>query len=222
MIKKILIIIAIIMVQHTNAQLNQDSIAYSFDFNFKDGLLLSFKDLKNNNALPFRNIITKYDYRKGDFLDLLLKEKEIRFFKNGKKQIIPVTEIWAYVNKSHIYIQFNKKFYRIPSVGSISFFMANIEVEYQRSIDNWSGNTYGGMYGTESYKSNELRRFLVDFTDGTIYDYTIRNIEKLISKDKEIYKIFNTLRKRQKRKNAFIYIKKYNDANPWYIYNNKK
>jgi len=216
--KKALIIIVLIISQFTWAQKQQDSTAYSVDFQFGDGLLLSFKDLKNNNALPFRNIITKYDYRKGDFFKLLLKEKEIRFFKDGKKQVIPISEVWGYVNKSHIYIQFNEKFYRVPAVGSISFFMANIEVEYQRSMDNWNMGMYGGFTGTETYKSNELRRFLIDFTDGTVYTYTLQNIENLISKNKLIYDEFISLRKRQKRKNAFMYIKKYNDATPWYIY----
>ena len=218
--KKTLIIIALIISQFVWAQKQQDSTAYSFDFQFNDGLLLSFKDLKSNTALPFRNIITKYDYRKGDFLKLLLKEKEIRFFKDGKKQLIPISEVWGYVNKSHIYIQFNKKFYRVPAVGSISFFMAKIEVEYQRSMDNWNMGMYGGFAGTESYKSEKLMQFLVDFTDGTIYDYSIQNIENLISGNKTIYDAFNSLRKRQKRKNAFMYIKKYNDATPWYIYKN--
>ena len=94
--------------------------------------------------------------------------------------------------------------------------MANIEVEYQSSVNSWDMGMHGGM-GTEMYKTNELKQFLIDFSDGTIYDYSIKNIAHLIHRDINIYNEFNALRKRQKRKNSFVYIKKYNDAHPWYI-----
>ena len=95
--KGIFIIITIILTQISWAQ-KQDSTAYTINFHFNKGLLLSFQDLKNNQALPFCNIITKYDYRKNNFLDLLLQEKKIRFFKNGKKQVLAISDIWGYVD----------------------------------------------------------------------------------------------------------------------------
>jgi len=200
---------------YTNNYVQGDSVKYSIDFKFNDGLFLNFQQVLSNDPLPFKNIISEKNISSETFTSDLLNKNKIRVFLDGVKVEISTSSIWAYAKNGVLYIQHLKAFYRIPSIGSISFFVANIEVKYQSQIDPWSPNYYNSV---NEYTTTELHKYLIDFKDGTLYDYSIQNIETLISSDTQLFNEFTALRKRKRKQMAFIYIRRYNENNPLYFF----
>ena len=208
----------ILSVNLSSAQDKTDSTLYSVDFKFNDGIFLNIEQLKENNAIPYKNIISNEDYTSNNFISKVLLNNEIHFYYKGKRESINTRKIWGYAQNGVLYINTQESFYRIPSVGSISFFVASVTVEYQSSADPW-GNSYNGIQN-QNYTSSEIHRFLLDFNDGSLYNYTLSNIEKLIAKDKILYKEFMSLKKRVRKQKSFIYIRRFNENNPLYFPNN--
>lgn len=216
-LKQISLLIFLLLYSAPNifAQEQTDSIKYSIDFRFTDGLFLNFNQVTSNNAIPYKNIISQDNYSSENFITKVLSAPRFKLFHNGEKIEVLSKNVWGYSLNGILHIQSNGQFYRVPSVGSISFFVANIEVEYQSNIDPWSSNYYN-MYD-RTYTTTELQKFLLDFADGSLYEYSIKNIEELISSDTKLFTEFTSLKKRKRRQMAFIYIRRFNENNPLYF-----
>ena len=197
------------------AQNTVDSTKYTIDFVFSDGIFLNFSQVKRNDAIPFKNVISSENYSNNNFVKKILENDEIKVFVNGDKKEISRKNIWGYAQNGVLYIQYLDHFFRIPSIGSLSFFIANVEVQYQANIDPWS-NSYYGVQG-QNYTTTELQQYILDFKTGLIYDYSIKNVEKLISIDHELHTEFTNLKKRKQKQMAFIYIRRFNELHPLYF-----
>ncbi len=214
---KFVILTFILYLMSTNQLFaQQDSVKYDLDFKFNDGFFLDFNQVRSNQAIPFKNIITNNNTDL--FLEKLTNIPSFMLFVNGEKKNIETKNIWGYAKNDVIYIQYNKKFYRVPSIGSISFFVANIEVQYQTGMNPWNNSFYGTQ--GQSYTTDELHQFLIDFKTGTLYEYSIKSIEKLISFDKELFTEYTKLKKRKQKQLSFIYIRRFNESHPLYFPNN--
>ena len=194
-----------------------DSIKYSIDFRFNDGVFINFNHVTSNTAIPFKNIISPENYLDDNFIEKILSQDKIKLFIDGEKKEFLTKNIWGYAQHGVLYVQFSGQFYRVPSIGKISFFVANVEVEYQSQIDPWSSNYYN-MYD-RSYKTTELRKFLLDFKTGTLYEYSVQNVAKLIEPDTQLFNEFMKLKKRKRKQMAFIYIRRFNENNPLFFPN---
>lgn len=197
------------------AQANNDSILYTIDFKFNDGIFLNIEQVKENQAISFKNIISKDNYKSNQFLDHLLSENKFTLFYEGQKTEIQTKNLWGFSRNGILYYQLNQKFHRITSIGSISFFVANIEVEHSRYDDPFSSR-YSTM-PTQSYKTTELHKFLFDINNGTLFAFSAQNVADLISSDFELHQEFTSLRKRKRNKMAFIYIRRFNEKHPLYF-----
>jgi len=211
----ILIFLLFITTSQLFSQNTTDSIKYSIDFKFNDGVFLKFEDVISNQAVPFKNIISNENYSDESFITKVLSKEKIRIFIEGDKKEFSTHNIWGYAKNGVLYTRFSDQFYRVPSIGKISFFVANVEVEYQSQVDPWSSNYYN-MYD-RSYTTTELRKFLLDFSDGTLYEYSIQNIAKLIEPDKELFNDFMALKRKKRKQMAFIYIRRFNENNPLFF-----
>ena len=208
----------LIFINISYCQKTTDSTQYTVDFRFTDGIFLNFEQVKANNAVPLKNIISNEDYLSDNFISKILHKQEIYFYFKGIKRTISSKSIWGYAQNGVLYINVQDNFYRIPSIGSISFFVASVKVEYQSPIDPWSNSYYGIQ--NQNYTTSEIQRFLLDFGDGSLYSYSIKNIEKLISKDDILYKDYMSLKKRIRKQKSFIYIRRFNENKPLYFPNN--
>ena len=207
------ILFFLISINLTHAQ--SDSVKYDIDFKFNDGIFINFNQVRYNNAIPFKNIITSKNYQDPNFVKEILSQKSLKVFVNGEKKEISNNTIWGYAQNGVLYIHHQNYFYRVPSVGKISFFVANIEVRHQTNIDPWSNSYYGAQ--NQSYSSTELHNFLLDFNTGTLYNYSVKSIEHLISSNEELHKEFTDLKKRKQKQMAFIYIRRFNESSPLYF-----
>jgi len=198
-----------------NVENNKGKVKYTPAFKFTDGIFLNFQQVKNNNPVPKSQILTTIDYNSFDFYDKLFENKFITIYDNlGIQKKIEVKKIWGFSNKGIIFINMNDEFNRIPVFGSISHFIANKTVqEYNPYRYNNSYYYYNDPYSTKTV----MVQYLLDFDTGNIYDFTIGSVEKIISKDIELYEEFSKLSNRKKKKLKFLYIRKYNQKHPVYF-----
>ncbi|MFW6218679.1 MAG: hypothetical protein ACOC3S_01020 [Bacteroidota bacterium] len=197
-------------------------VKYHADFKFKNGIFLSFTDLKENAPVPPSRIATTLDHDNRDFYERLFKDEKIYFFNIlGQKVEVKTKNIWGFSRNGIIHVQVGDGFTRLTYIGSISHFVADITT-YQTQYNPYhnpyyySGrNTYG--YYPSTQKNTDLRQFILDFETGRILEYNHENIAVLLMKDPELHDEYMALRKRKKKQLMFYYIRKFNERNPLYL-----
>ena len=147
-------------------------VQYDQSFQFREGIFLTFKDFKNNTAVPNSAIVTNLNPNSPDFYNELLTDKVIKL-KTASDSIVDwkTNEIWGFCRNGNIYINYQNDFYRIPVLGSLSHFVAKVVVR-NSFYDPWNG------VPTDQYQT-ELRQFILDFETGDIYDFELENFLKL-------------------------------------------
>ena len=201
-----------------------DSLPPTDEVVLKDGVYLSFNDLKNNNPLPKENIVINGDKTQPDFISKTLSDnKEIIFSYKGSQYKAEVNKIWGYCQNGIISVNYLGKFSRITLFGTISHFLATIAVT--RYVNNggygmgMGGMGYGGMgygMGGPSVKQtvNETHEFLLDFKTGDIAECTTTNLEVLLSRDMKLYEQYMNLKRKKRKEFMLLYIRKYDNEHP--------
>jgi hypothetical protein len=208
----------------------QDStlVPYSPDFDFREGIYLTFNQFKNNSPLPKYKLITNVNKDMPTFLSEVLKADTI-FYIGSKGEIIPYpkSKIWGYCENNTVFINYNKKFNRILIIGKIGFFISKLTVT-STIYDNMM---YPGYYYYDPFyypisgyprkvKNDEIIRYLIDFNTGEVLPFDYKNLELLLSSDTELYNEYISLPKRKRKKLIFMYIRRFNERNPLYIKKN--
>lgn len=199
-------------------------VMYTPDFEFTDGIYLTFEQVRHNSPIPKSRLITDVDYSSKDFFEQVLDNKNIYFFNNvGMKQQVKTSDIWGFSRNGVLYIAMEEGFYRITIIGSICHFVATVTTYDTRYYDPYHYNPYyynnyyryGGYPAT--FSSNELRQYLLDFDTGEVLDYNRERLEILLMKDPELHDEYSQLRRKKKKQLKFLYLRKYNERNPLYI-----
>ncbi len=219
----ITLLVAILLSLNAFSQENKEGmVKYTPDFEFTDGIFLSFDQVRNNSPLPYARIITNYDHTDPDFYNNLLNEKKISFFDgNGIRQEVSVSKLWGFSRNGILYIRLSEGFSRVTIIGSICHFVANITTYDSRHYDPYYYynpyyyNPYMSMPRTT--RNSEMRQFIIDFETGKVMDYDVKGLEVLLMKDPELHDEYTTLKKRKQNQLKFLYIRKFNERNPLYI-----
>ncbi len=195
-------------------------VKYSVDFEFTDGVYISFLQVKENKPVRPERIISDINPESFDYYNELMKNNKIYFIDDfGVKQSVETKTIWGYARSGTLYINYNNTFNRIPVVGTISHFVADVTVIRERMADPfYYNNFYSPLNST--YTTREMRQYLLDFKSGKIYPYNLQSVEVLLMQDPEIYDEFNQLKRKKKKKLLFFYIRKFNERNPLYVVKN--
>lgn len=192
-------------------------IKYTPDYEFKEGVFISFEQVKLNKPISISRIISDSKPNSFDYFKELVKKEKIVFIDDfGIKQEIETKKIWGYSRSGTLYINYNYEFNRIPVIGSIAHFIADVTVLRERMPDPFYYNRYYSPMNS-TYETREMRQYLLDFNSGKIYHYNIHSVEVLLMQDVELYDEFNRLKKRKKKKMLFFYIRKYNEREPLYL-----
>lgn len=195
-------------------------VPFNEDFRFRDGIYLNVEDVKRNNPLPKERIITDLNENDYTFFENLLQGDNIYVLDDmGIKVEIKVKNIWGFSQNGILYIRWNNEFNRIPVFGSICHFIADktyVDNNYNPYYNNY--NYYNPYYypNTQTVKT-ELRQYILDMETGQVMDYTHENLEIIISRDKALYEEFVKLKTKQKKMLKFLYLRKFNENNPFYF-----
>ena len=194
-----------------------NNVKYTPGYEFNEGVFVSFEQVKMNKPINPARIVFDYDIESFDYIDELVKQDNIYFVDDfGVKQNIETKSIWGFSKRGTLYINYNYEFNRIPVVGSISHFIADMTVIRDRMSDPFSYNNYYSPLNS-TYSTKEMRQYLLDFNSGKIYQYNFQSVEVLFMQDPEIFDEFNLLKKKKKKKLLFFYIRKFNEKNPLYL-----
>ena len=220
------------------AQINKDTVQYTPDFKFKDGIYLNFDMVRENNPIPKAKFLTSVDYNDREFFTELLKGDKIYFYDNlGLRQEIEKKTIWGFARNGVLYRRVQDNFNRITFFGSIIHYVADVTT-YEPNYSNYpygyynpyyssyynpyyySPYSYGYPYNSSTSRTN-LRQFIIDFETGEEREYNLQNLELLLMRDPEIYEEFLSLRGKNQKKMMFVFLRKFNEKHPVFIPVNK-
>jgi hypothetical protein len=211
-------LIAMVFCSMVNAQADSNNlIAYSSEYEFKEGIYLNFEQLKSNSPIAKARILASEDLNDADFFKNLLDKPKLYFFDSyGTKQEIESSKVWGYCRNNILYVNVNGSFFRITYMGNISHFLASYTYITQPS--------QYGYYGVDNYRSTsdynktqEVKQMILDFQTGKILEFNLKNIEIILARDPELYNQFTDLRRKKQKQLKFVYLRKYNERNPLYL-----
>lgn len=208
---------------------------YNPDFKFRDGLFLSFEQVKNNDPIPKAKILIAVDYNDREFFKKLM-EKEVMYYYNdlGQRQSIARDDLWGYARNGVLYIQVQGDFHRVTYMGSITHFVADITTYEQRYYDPYYYSPYSAAnryyynpysyyspystpYSRAQYSKNEMKQYVLNFETGKFMEFDYKSVEVLLMPDLELYEEYMKLSRRKKKQLKFLYIRKYNEKHPVYL-----
>ena len=212
-----------------------NSVKYTPEFNFREGFYLNFDQVKNNRPIPKSRILTSIDYSSKTFFDQVTESQSFTYFDDlGNGQEVETNKLWGYSKNGILYINIGGAFNRITIMGNICHFVANITTYSNRYNSPYGYSPYGYNYpysyspyhspygspygyGSPSYRTTELRQFLLDFNTGKVVEYDSKNVAIMLMSDPELHDEFSSLRSKKQQQLRFMYIRKYNERHPLFI-----
>ena len=193
------------VVSNTGAKV--DSVIYSRDYEFKEGVYLSLKQLKGNCPVSKLAIVSTYPKSEPDFFTEVLRQKEVVFLDSaGAEHRFLSSGILGYCSNRTIYLNIiindRKTYHRLDVVGSLSLFTAFARTDLLYNNPN---------------NNNSLHQFIYDMRTNKMLDFSAENMEKILESDSVLYDQFMALKKRAKANSIFIYLRKYNERHPLYL-----
>jgi hypothetical protein len=193
----------------------QQMVPYDLDFNFNDGIYLSFADFKTNNPIPVTYIISEHDIRLPDYMELVTEAEMVRYYNDlGEERSVKTSALWGYSFGGKAFIRHGDGFFRMPIFGAIAHFTAVVTV-YQTVSDPMMMNP--GMMPYREVPVQELRQFILDMRSGQVSPYTIDNTLALMPADRDLVDEFLKLKKKQQQEGLLLLIRKFNDRYPVYF-----
>jgi len=214
----------------------REMVEFTPDFRFRDGIFMTFEQVRENKPLSKAKILTSADYNDRDFFKQVFANDNIFFYDAlGIRQEVSTEDIWGYARNGILYVQIQGGFNRITYVGNICHFVADITT-YDRRYYGSPYNYYDPYYSPYSYNyyspyyspyympyrpttvsRNELVQYMIEFETGKLIEYDLKNVELLLMKDPELYDEFMKLSKKKKKQQMFLYLRKYNEKHPLYL-----
>lgn len=198
-------------------------VKYTPEFQFSSGLYLDFSQVRDNKPIPSVRIVSNDDPLDFSFYKNLVKNKTIGYFDEfGAKQEISTTNVWGYCQQGKIFIQYNGEFNRVPIIGRVCHFIADVTVvdtHYDPYYSDYYNNYgyynpyYSRPYGRTT-KSQETRQYLLDFESGKIMDFNKESVKIILMQDPELYDEFMKVKKRQQNDLLFFFLRRLNEKYP--------
>ncbi|MBI5218858.1 MAG: hypothetical protein HY958_08005 [Bacteroidia bacterium] len=209
----LLLILSGLIYSSAFSQTGQKMVEYTPDFKFKEGIFISFDQVKLNKPITKTRIVTKIGAGDFEYFVKVLSEENLTYFDDyGIQKIIKVNDIWGYCRKGMLFINWQGEFNRVPVIGGISYFAALVSVPGSRFPDPF--DPFYPTVGTTDNRQEDMRQFLIDYETGQVLDFSYDNVAQLLKPDNELYEEYKALKKRKKKQLTFIYIRKFNEKHP--------
>jgi len=197
-------------------------VKYTPEFQFSSGLYLNFNQVRENNPIPSVRIISNDDPLDFNFYRNLVKNKKLGYFDElGAQQEISTANIWGYCQDGKIYIQYNGEFNRIPIIGRVCHFIADITVidtHYDPYYSDYYNSGYYNPYYSRPYnrttKTSEMRQYLIDFETGKVLNFDRESVQVMLMRDPGLYDEFMKVKKRQQNDLLFFFLRRLNEKYP--------
>ncbi|HOY39401.1 MAG: hypothetical protein KBB11_08710 [Bacteroidales bacterium] len=194
-------------------------IAYSFGFNFKNGIYLNFDQFRNNSPVAIESVVIDFDKNKyNDVYDYIDNSKTLQYYNEfGILSETSTASLWGYCRNGKPWVNWSNGFRQIGFIGSVCHFVATIIVYQDMSASPYYDPYSYNYMGSNQYYTSELHQLIITMNTGEILDFDVENVARAISSDTALYNEFNDLSKRKKRNMMFYYIRKFNENHPLYL-----
>lgn len=190
-----------------------DSVLYTRDFEFKEGIYLTIEQFRNNEPIPPSAIVSSIPKTELDFLTQVVEKKKVVYKdRTGAEQEIASASIWGYCRNRTLFISFNQTFNRVNLIGSLCHFTCEVVV-----LSTYQDPMYYNHGMSNSY--NELRQFIFCMDSNLVKDFNTPAMEEILQNDTELYAQFMKMKRKEKGNSIFMYLRKYNEKHPLYIKN---
>src|SRR6267378_1651508 len=121
---RILFIFFYLLPNYRAAAAPSDTVKYSKDFEFREGIYLSFAGFRNNNPIASSKIVSDLDRTSSNFIADVVSRKSIVYLDStGSQQKIAGDRVWGFCQNRTAYIYFNGEFNRVAVIGSLCHFV---------------------------------------------------------------------------------------------------
>lgn len=188
-----------------------DSILYTRDFEFKEGIYLTVDQFRNNEPIPQSAIVSPIPKTEHNFLTQVMERKKITYKdETGTEQQIPTSSIWGYCRNRILFLNFNQTFNRVNVIGNLCHFTSEVVV-----LSTYQDPLYYNRGMSSSY--NELKQFIFCMNSNIVKDFSTPSMEEILKTDPELYDQFMSMKRKEKGNSIFTYLRKYNEKHPLYI-----
>lgn len=199
--------------------LGQDSIRYNHDFEFYDGLYLSFKDFRNDNPIDFDRVLSTHKVDDPMFIDELIGSSFFSYRDGfGELRELSTNRIWGFSRRGKPFVVLNAQSYM--GVVSTRRYSKGGKNEYGRFVElgQISLIQVNMMVTSPAQGFNQTGQFLLSTKTGKLVHYTLNNFEELLKSDSELHAEFIRLGSPKKKKERFfLLLKRYNQRHPIYF-----
>ena len=221
----------------------QNMVAYSSDYVFKDGLYISFQDFKNNNPIPITHILSDFDIRDPNYLDMILNQDSVVYYDNlFEERIIAVEDLWGFCKRNKVFIGFGEKssfnnpaffdFYPLMNIGAFSFFTA---MESYYSTMSTTPSMGMGLGYRDPMLNNDITvteseqvQLILQFSTGKILlakrgdmsHLPVDLVLQLIKPDGPLLTEFESLSLRDQKLKGMFFLRRFNERNAIYLPSN--
>ena len=174
--------------------MEEDYTIYSNNFDFKQGIYLSFNEFKSNSP----GLIEEFERRGNNIL----------VFNDSAKKFLAVNpnSVWGYCYDNNVYISTEGGFWKIVNVGQLSQFTAIVITKFQ-TVD-----TFG--FPIERY-SKVLSQLFLDFNTGEVKRLKKENLLPYLEETNILSK--KVEKKLKSEEGLIMALKEYNKLNPIYF-----
>jgi len=201
MMRFVLLIALLSIPRFAAAQMDTLWVPWTRDFNFTDGIYLSFQDLRRNApSIPLSAITNELGSPIMDLDDV--EGPMFRANAKGVRERFPLDAAWGYCQSGVVHVRAGTGFPRVGLMGSLAHVLYR---QVQRTMDPYM------MYGSTTY-TVETQAFL-DMTDGSLFPFTAESMIRVLQRDALLLEGFNALSKRDRNRpeTLFAYMRRYNE-----------
>ena len=193
-----------------------DSVAYSKDYEFTEGIYLHSADFRNNSPITKEQIVIDYPKTELDFWDQMILKQSFKYKDfEGIEHSIPITKVWGiYYNKS-LYFNSTYGFKKFLFIGSLS--LIENDERGANSIYSENKNILGSTANALNYGIPKYSKYVFDFQDKELMDFNVSTMKQILKRDTELSQEFKSLSNKKQKQMLFIYLRKYNEKHPFYL-----
>lgn len=216
--KTVVFLLFTIAVQQADAQ-EENLVKYTSDFEFTNGIYLTFNHFKNNDPVQPEEIISTVSRDDPEYYRKIFNTRSFRITSNDSTSVSIFTEdVFGFAQNGEPFLQFGGRFRKIIVLGMLSYFAPGAgDPEVQPRFSTVDETDQISPPG-ESFK-----QIIFHFETGEFTNLTEETVADFISNAPDLHREFIHLRRKERRKQMYRFIQKYNQANPIYIpvYNNQ-
>ncbi len=224
----------------------QELVQYSSDFQFQDGVYLSFQDFENNRPIAPTYILSNLDIRSADYIEQVLELDTLTYYDGlFEEQKVLASQVWGFSRGGKVYIGFwdleekddgkiEEGWYPLMFIGAYSYF--TVVATVSRFIPPTPGpmmsargtiRNDGYMYPEDGVAYDErvtVHQLLeaktgniVSIAQGEFNAIDLDLMQELLQKDPALLQEYHALSKREQKQKSMFYIRRFNDRNPIYF-----